>query len=421
MRNKLFLAVILAVFVLGILTVYFWYREGAGSRALSGQKPEYILVLGLDEFGEARRSDTIFVAQIATDGVKILSIPRDLRVKFPDGTLGKINAAYAHGGAQLTRQLVSGLLGLDIPWHIVVDYQGFVKFIDAVGGVTLTIERALRYTDTKQNLVIDLPAGTQTLSGKEALDYWRYRDEATGEDLGRIRRQQKFLKALAERLTEIRGTAQVKALVETMYRDVETNLALIDLYRLAERLQQLSPEDVQFAMLPGRPVYEDGLSYFIADPVETAALVAEFFHGREVLTNRDVRVIVLNGHPDEQQRQGLARRMSEQLKSRGFQIVAYWNANDKFDYTKSYLINLAEDPAKAQRLLSALSDLGVPATLLTAEEFSAETQKIFGEDRLEAIKQLLLTTAVPPHNRGVKLTEADFVLILGGDYRQETP
>jgi LCP family protein required for cell wall assembly len=420
-RNKLFLAVILAVFVLGILTVYFWYREGVGSRALGVQgQAEYVLVLGLDEFGEARRSDTLFVAQIAADGVKILSIPRDLRVKFPDGTIGKINAAYAYGGAKLTRQLISRLLGVDIPWHVVVDYQGFVRFIDALGGVRLTIERPMRYTDTKQNLVIDLPAGTQTLSGKEALDYWRYRDEATGEDLGRIRRQQKFLRALAEKLTEIRGTAQVKALVETMYRDVETNLALLDLYRLAERLQQLSPEDVQFALLPGRPVYEDGLSYFVADPVETAALVEELFHGREVLTNRDVRVIVLNGHPDEQQRQGLARRMSEQLRSRGFQIVAYWNAN-AFDYSKTYLIDLAEQDAKTQRLMSALSDLNVPVSVVTPEEFTAQTQEAFGEDRLEAIKQLLLTTAVPPDNRGVELTEADFVLILGGDYRQETP
>ena len=420
MRNKLLLAIVFGVLGLGVLTVYFWYQEGTGSRGLSVQRPEHVLVLGLDAVGEVRRTDSILVVRVDADGVKVLAIPRDTQVKFPDGTLGKLNAAYARGGPELTRQLVSGLLGVEIPWHVVVDYEGFIKFIDAIGGVTLTIERPMRYTDTKQDLVIDLPAGTQTLDGRKALDYWRYRDRETGEDLGRLRRQQRFLKALAGKLAALRGTDRVKALIEALYRDVETNLALIDLYRLAERLQRFDPDDVEFAVLPGRPVYENGLSYFVADPVETAALVAEFFEGREVLTNRDVRVIVLNGHPDPEARQGLARRMSERLRERGFQIVAYWNA-DRFDYPRSYVIDLHNNPEKAQRLLSALSDLNVPATPLTAEAFAAETQSAFGEDRLEAIKRLLLTTAVPPGNRGVELTEADLVLILGGDYRQEAP
>jgi len=415
-RNKLFVAIILGVFVLAALTIYWWYNEDQGTRAL-GTAEEYVLLLGLDERGEGQRTDTILVAKLEEDGVKLLSIPRDLRVKLPDGAFHKINAAYGRGGAEFTRAALSDVLGVEIPWHVVVDYQGFIAFVDAVGGVTFTIEEPMRYEDTKQDLVIDLPAGTQTLDGQRALDYWRYRDAATREDLGRIRRQQAFLRAFAEKLAEIQGASQIKALVETAYQSIRTNLALVDVYTLVERLQRLSPEDLQFAVLTGRVERIDDSSYFLADPVETAALVEEFFLGREVLTNRDVRVIVLNGHPDEEMRPGLARQVSDSLRDQGFQIVALWNA-DAFDYPQSLLIDLAGDERKTRRLTSTIKS---PLLVVSAEGFSAWTTEQFGEDRLPAIRELLQTTAVPPEDRGVGLNEADLLLILGGDYALTTP
>jgi LCP family protein required for cell wall assembly len=415
-RNKLFAVIILGVFVLATLTIYWWYNEDQGVRAL-GTGEEYVLLLGLDETGEIGLTDTIFVAKLEADGVKLLSIPRDLRVKFPDGTFHKINAAYSRGGPELARRIVSELLGIEIPWHVVVDYQGFVAFIDAVGGITLTIEKPMLYEDTKQDLVIDLPAGTRTLSGQEALDYWRYRDAATREDLGRIRRHELFLKALAEKLAEIDGASQVKALVETTYQYVRTNLALMDVYKLVDRLQRLGPEDLQFATIPGRAETIEEVSFFLADPVETAALVEEFFLGREVLTNRDVRVIVLNGHPDEEVRPGLARKVSDRLSDQGFQIVALWNAN-AFDYPQTVLVDLSGDEAKTRRLTSTIKS---PLLVVSPEEFSAWTVEQFGEDRLPVLSELLQTTAVPPEDRGVGLNEADLLLILGGDYALTTP
>jgi LCP family protein required for cell wall assembly len=421
-RNKLFLLVVLAASLLGGLTIYWWYQEDGGKSILEAEG--YVLILGLDDFGEGKRSDTIMVAKLEEEGVKVLSIPRDLRVEFPNGEFHKINAAYAEGGPQLTRKLVSELLGLPIDWHIVVDYPGFIELIDALGGVTITIDKPMRYTDEKQGLYIDLPEGTQTLDGERALDFLRYRDAETGEDLGRIRRQQEFIKALAEKLAKMRGTAQIKTLVEPTLKYVRTNLAALDVYQLVEQLQMLGPEDLELATLPGRVELGEGVSYFIADPVETAAIVAELFHGREVLTNRDVRVIILNGHPDEAIRPGLAKRVYTLLEGQNFQAIAFWNANfdDElgkytFDYPQSYLINLSGDDDKAERLLNTLK--GVPIRVLTPEEFSALTQGLFGEDRLQKIRKMLLTTAVEPHKRAVELNEADLLLILGGDFPKD--
>ncbi|OGF55835.1 MAG: hypothetical protein A2Z21_00520 [Candidatus Fraserbacteria bacterium RBG_16_55_9] len=408
-RNKLFLLVILAVFVLGGLAVAWWYQEGGPVRGKGAN--EYVLILGLDNFGESQRTDTILVAKLANQQIKLLSVPRDLQIKFSNGELGKINAAYGRGHVELTRQIVSDLLGIPIYWYAVVNYQGFTQFIDAIGGVTVNVEKPLRYDDDKQSLHINLAQGTQTLNGSQALDFWRYRDSATGEDLGRIRRQQGFIQALSQKLAQVQAT-QVKKLVETTLPNIQTNMAAVDAYRLVDRLQKLRPEDLQVATLPGQVAPIDGVSYFRAEPVETAALVSEFFQGREVLTNRDVRVIVLNGYPDEVKRQGLAKKVSDLLKAQGFQVVAYWNA-DTFDYPQSYLINVSGAKDKTQRLATALK---VPLTAVTSAEFTAATQQRFGEDRLPMIQKMLTTTAVPPDNRSVELSEADLVLILGDGF-----
>jgi LCP family protein required for cell wall assembly len=417
-RNRLFLSVIAVVFALGALTVYWWFQEGQSARPLDpGAEASYVLLLGLDSFGENERSDTIMVAKLEADGVKLLSIPRDLRVTFPDGTTHKINAAYARGGAELVRQLVSDRLDIPLHWYVVADYQGFIEVIDALGGVTLNVERAMQYEDTKQDLVIDIPAGEQTLSGQEALDYWRYRDAATRQDLGRIERQHKFLNALAEKVATIESFEQVRSLLQTALENVRTNIAFVDAVSLARRYQSLSPEAVQSRTLPGRAetITEDGtdVSYFRADPIETAALVEEFFKGKDVLTNSDVRVIVLNGHPDESVRPLLATRTSRYLSDQGFQIVGRWNA-PPYDYQRSYLINVSGNDPKARLLANTFSD--VPLQTVTPEAFTSLTQDRFGEDRLESIRRELMTRAIPPDDRGLELQEADLVLILGGGF-----
>ena len=422
-RNRLFLSVIAAVFVLGALTVYWWFQEGQSARPLDpNAEASYVLLLGLDSFGANERSDTIMVAKLEGDGIKLLSIPRDLRVTFPDGTTHKINAAYAQGGADLVRQLVADRLDIPLHWYVVADYQGFVEVIDALGGVTVDVERAMQYEDTKQDLVIDIPAGEQTLGGQEALDYWRYRDAATGQDIGRIDRQHTFLNALAAKVATIENFEQVRSLLRIALENVRTNIAFVDAVSLARRYQSLSPEAVQSRTLPGRAqtITEDGtdVSYYRANPVETAALVEEFFKGKEVLTNSDVRVIVLNGHPDEQIRQQLASRTAAYLRDQGFQTVAWWNASRgpsyDFDYTRSYVVNVSGNARKGELLANTFDD--VPLEVLTPDEFSEATQERLGEDRFTEIRQELMTRAIPPDDRGVELQEADLLLILGGGF-----
>lgn len=422
MRHRLFLSVIAVVFVLGALTVYWWFQEGQSARPLNPDADEsYVLLLGLDSFGENERSDTIMVGKLERDGVRLLSIPRDLRVTFPDGATHKINAAYARGGVELVRQIVGDRLDIPLHWYVVADYQGFVEVIDALGGVTIDVAQAMQYEDTKQDLVIDIPAGEQTLGGQQALDYWRYRDATTGQDIGRIDRQHKFLNAITEKVSGIQSFEQIRSLLQTALDNVRTNIAFVDAISLAQRYQSLSPDAIASRTLPGvaRTITEDGtdVSYYIGDPIETAALVEEFFKGRDVLTNSDVRVIVLNGHPDESVRPQLALRTSTFLGNQGFQVIGRWNAGTPpydFDYQQSYIINVSGNDRRASLLANTFGD--VPLTVVSPDEFTQLTQEQFGEDRYTQIRQELMTRAIPPEDRGVELQESDLVLILGGGF-----
>ena len=127
----------------------------------------------------------------------MLSIPRDSRVKIDGHGWDKINHAYAYGGSKLSKSVVEKLLGIPIEYTVVMNFQGFVRMIDALGGVTIDVEKRMYYSDPyddDRGLYIDLHPGVQKLNGKAAIEYVRYRDEEG--DIGRVARQQKFLTAL---------------------------------------------------------------------------------------------------------------------------------------------------------------------------------------------------------------------------------
>jgi LCP family protein required for cell wall assembly len=186
-----------------------------------------LLLVGADgEQNGSKRSDTVMVANIDFDNeeVSILSIPRDTRVKFPDGNYHKINAAYAYGGLELLQRTVSDFLGVEIDNHLEVDYNGFIDVINLFDGVELNVEKKLAYRDQAAGLDIDLAAGKQILNGTDALDYVRFRNDNLG-DIGRIDRQQKFLQAATKELLSYKTILKVPVLLNEVRNTVKTNIS----------------------------------------------------------------------------------------------------------------------------------------------------------------------------------------------------
>jgi LCP family protein required for cell wall assembly len=242
---------------------------------LSGKKN--IVVMGCDiRKDDAGRSDTLFVVMLdkSKKNAALLSVPRDTRVKIKGHGWDKINAAFAYGGHKLTQETVQDFLGIKLNNYVVVDFQGFVGLVDAVGGVDINVEKRMYYYDPYANFEIDLKPGKQHLDGKTAMQYVRYRDEEG--DIGRIRRQQKFIMALYHEIASKNIIAKVPGVSKQIMSMVKTDLSLKEMVELGNVMRDMMEKDgMKMSMVPGEPKYIDGISYWIPDIPKLRQQMAE--------------------------------------------------------------------------------------------------------------------------------------------------
>ena len=232
---------------------------------LSGKKN--IVVMGCDiRKDDVGRSDTLFVVMLdkSKKNAALLSVPRDTRVKIKGHGWDKINAAFAYGGQKLTRETVQDFLGIKLDNYVLVDFRGFKGLVDAVGGVDINVEKRMYYYDPFDGFEIDLRPGMQHMDGKTAMQYVRYRDEEG--DIGRIRRQQKFLMALYRHIASKNIIAKIPGVSKQIMSMVKTDLSLKEMVELGNVMRDMVEKDgLKMSMVPGEPEYIDGISYWIPD------------------------------------------------------------------------------------------------------------------------------------------------------------
>lgn len=242
---------------------------------LSGKRN--IVVMGCDiRKDDAGRSDTLFVVMMDKSDKKaaLLSVPRDTRVKIKGHGWDKINSAFAYGGHKLTQETVQDFLGIRLHNYVVVDFQGFKGLVDAVGGVDINVEKRMYYYDPYANFEIDLRPGNQHMDGKTAMQYVRYRDEEG--DIGRIRRQQKFIMALYKQIASKNILAKMPGVSKQIMSMIKTDLSLKEMVELGKAMHDMMETDgLKMAMVPGTPKYIDGISYWIPDIPKMRQQMAE--------------------------------------------------------------------------------------------------------------------------------------------------
>ncbi|NYD49644.1 LCP family protein required for cell wall assembly [Actinomadura luteofluorescens] len=181
----------------------------AAARALN------VLVIGLDaRYGGPPRSDTLMLVHVPADRKRpqVMSIPRDVLVRIPacgrtPARQATVNTAFPLGGAACTRRTVEALTGVRIDQTVVIDFGGFKRVVDALGGVEVTLPTAVN--DPRSGLV--LPAGRHWLNGTQALAYVRVRHGlGDGSDLDRVKRQQRFLASLARQAKAVMAKDPVR-------------------------------------------------------------------------------------------------------------------------------------------------------------------------------------------------------------------
>ena len=254
------------------------YNEDDKKGMLVAKDKATVMIMGVDERADdVGRSDTLMIATLDPDKnqAALLSVPRDTRVKIKGHGFDKINAAYAYGGRKLTQETIESLLNTHIDHYIKINVHGFTKIIDALGGIDIDVEKRMYYEDPWDDdggLYIDLQPGMQHMDGKTAITYVRYRDEEG--DIGRIKRQQNFMKAVMDKLVSPTIIPKLPAIVSAVSDSVETDMSVSEILSFLGTLQDAKDNGLKSEMLPGKPVYIEGISYWVPDISKTRQILA---------------------------------------------------------------------------------------------------------------------------------------------------
>jgi len=203
-----------------------------------------ILVMGVDSRegeGWLARADSIILVGIKPSQLRVslLSIPRDLSVDTPGYGMQRINTVNMLGetedvgrGSTLLAEAIEQNFGIGIDKTVRLNFNGFVELIDAVGGITIDVERAIvddLYPTTDGGVMsIRFESGLQYMDGERALIYARTRH--SDDDYRRAERQQQVVSAL---LGKLANPAYWPAALSALNRSVETNMNVFDMLRLA--------------------------------------------------------------------------------------------------------------------------------------------------------------------------------------------
>ncbi|MDJ0341270.1 LCP family protein [Streptomyces sp. H10-C2] len=209
-------------------------------------------------------TDTIMLVHLSENRARasVVSIPRDSYAMLPehvgasDGVKhashpAKINAAYADGGPSLSVATVEKMTGVHIDHYLELDFTSFMKTVDVIGGVQVCTVRRLQDSYTG----LDLPVGTSTLTGGEALQYVRSRHLDGAADLGRMQRQQRFLAQIIHRVTSgglLTNPVKLSEVASTVLGSVraDQDLRPKDLIALAQGMRGFTPGSSEFTSVP---------------------------------------------------------------------------------------------------------------------------------------------------------------------------
>lgn len=222
------------------------------------------LRVGSTKSAAGARSDTMMLVHISKsrDKAVVISLPRDSLVTIPAHTSldgksqiseqpGKLNSAFAWGGAPLLIETLEQKMNLRIDHYVEVNFAGFKNVVDALGGIQVCTKKDIN--DPKSHLV--LAKGVHTLDGIEALKYVRTRDFDGMGDLGRMQRQQQFVSAVFRKATStgvLLNPIKMKNLVSAIFKTVKTDETLNqgDIVTLAKQVRNLTPGKLRTLTVP---------------------------------------------------------------------------------------------------------------------------------------------------------------------------
>ncbi len=391
----------------------------SNDKLLKGEKDGRVnfLLLGMGGAGHegAYLTDTIILASFQPKDKKIalISIPRDLVVPMPGYGWRKINNVNAFAeakergsGGAAVQSVVSEVFNLPIHYYIRVDFDGFKKLIDKLGGLSIYVDRSFtdyQYpTDDFKYQVVSFKEGWQVMDGETALKFVRSRHGTNGEasDFARSRRQQKILVALKEKILSF-GTflnpIKLQNVYETMKDSIDTNMEMWEIVRLRRLADDLDTENIIHQVISADPggllVAANVDGAYILEPrtgdfSEIQTMAKNIFNLKSPIVFEKkpmpTRVEIQNGT----KKTGLAARTAEILKKMNFEVIKIGNAKEQ-NYERTIIYDLTQGQ-KNQELnllrekLDADISLSIPSWLtssITPSEVTIFTPSALAEEK----------------------------------------
>ena len=345
------------------------HLAGSPDKPLTGEETDRInfLLMGVGGTGHdgPQLADTIMFGSFkpSTAELGLLSIPRDLYVAIPGYSSGKINHANAYGemagkgeGLKLGSEVVSNVVGQPIDYTIRVDFDGFSKIIDQLGGVNVYIDKSFddyqypEYEGSPTYKTLHFTAGYAHMDGATALEYARSRHGNNGEgtDYARAARQQKILLAAKDQamsLGVLLNPVKLTKLFNTLSSHIATNLSVWEMIKMAKYIPSIDPKAIAMQVLdtaPGSPLYStttaesgfiilpksdnwDDIQKIAANMFVSAGATASTSTPAVAVATPNVKVEIRNGTSVS----GLAYQTAARLSGSSFDVVSVGNATDR--------------------------------------------------------------------------------------------
>lgn len=324
------------------------------------------------------RSDTTILMHVNADRTRAVavSIPRDTLITLPKckrdgktvgGYEGKFNEAFDIGGPGCTMKAVAEMTGLDLQHFMMVDFGGFKRIVNAIGGVEICLAEDVN--DDKSGL--NLSKGKHVVTGEEALAFVRARKTlGDGSDTSRIRRQQAFISSMAKQVLSAGTLLNPAALVSVLSAATESlsaDPALADvnnLKDLALSMKDLRPSDITFVTMPWKPA-GDRVNVLVNEK-KAQVLWDAIANDTPYPPKRDPDAPVLKTEPsgvyvnvlNGTDKKGAAKKAARQLRKAGFRVMEIGNVEEGQVYEKTTVIFDPKWDVSARTLVYAANAVG---------------------------------------------------------------
>ncbi|MCD7854637.1 MAG: LCP family protein [Clostridiales bacterium] len=375
----LFSILFVYVAAIGCYIGYTYINEDLGDDFFSGENdvanaftnvlkpilPTYtnLVVFGTDEDGT--RTDTIMVFNYnsKTENLTLISVPRDSYIEVTEEDFDAMQSEYPEPGSrkmkinhvyhyapegqkeEFSAKYVGALLGINIDYYALVDFDAFTYLIDSIGGIEYDVPMDMYYYDPEFDFLIDLKAGVQTLNGEQAEQLVRFRKGYANQDLGRVSTQQDFVKALISELVKKENIlSNPTAYITAAIKYVKTNIGVTDAVKYFSVLSSFDADGIDNFTVPGTSAVLDGVSCYQVDEDTLNYMIRSVYDGSygetyETISSVGKTITVLNGGYTS----GLAGVFRDRLNEAGFNVESVKDFTGlKSDVTKIYVKNKGE-------------------------------------------------------------------------------